>query len=432
MSDGVALGLGNRAQTKAVTRADSSAFDPTLLQSKGITGKIIAWVVRHPFVFMAFLRRFWPIATFKGWAIITRYDDVAEALQNDRGIAVPFGSKIETLNGGPNFLLGMADGPAYQNLHQLTVGVFPREDNAAIIGPMAYREASDLLEQGHGTIDGVSGLLTLVPIRICEKYYGLSVPNTADFARWTIAMSSYMFGNPTDDPNLAKAALAAGALVRPIVDDAIARAKADPTADTIAARLVRKQSEGPDQLPDDIIRAILIGMVAGFVPTNTMASGHMLDLLLDKPEWMAMAQNAARDGDDERLKRCLFEAMRFWPLNPGPFRVAAADVTLAAGTRRAKVIKQGTKLLVSTQSAMFDPRRVTHPGRFDPNRQQTDYMLMGFGLHWCIGAPLAYAQITQTFKPLLLRGNVRRAPGAAGRLKQFGPFPESLTVLYDA
>lgn len=406
-------------------------FDPTLLQSNGIVARIVEWMVRHPFALMAFARRYWPIPTFKGWAIITRYDDVAEALQNDKAIGVPFGPQIEALNGGPNFVLGMADGPDYQTLHKATVAVFPRADNATIVGPMAYHEASNLLELGEGRIDGVRGLLTLVPTRICEKYYGLTIPDEANFARWTIAMSSYMFGNPNNDPNLEKAALAAGALVRPIVDDAIARAKAAPDVDTIAARLVRQQIANPVGMPDERIRAILIGMVTGFVPTNTMASGHMLDLLLDNPDWMAQAQDAARSDDDDRLQRCLFEAMRFWPLNPGPFRVASEDVTIASGTRRAKTIKAGTKLLVSTQSAMFDPRRVEHPMRFDPDRKPVDYMLMGFGLHWCIGAPLAYAQITQTFKPLLKRRNVRRAPGKDGKMTRFGPFPESLWVLYD-
>ena len=431
MGNVAAFGRLAQAANKQTAATGADDFDPTLLQSNGIAARIVEWVVRHPFALMAFARLFWPIPTFKGWAIVTRYDDVAEALQNDKAIAVPFGDQIKTLNGGPNFVLGMADGPEYQTLHKATVGVFPREDNAAIIGPMAYHEASNLLELAEGRIDGVRGLLTLVPTRICEKYYGLTIPDEANFARWTIAMSSYMFGNPNNDPNLEKAAIAAGALVGPIMDDAITKAKMAPTADTIAARLVRQQAENAAAMPDETIRAILIGMVTGFVPTNTMASGHMLDLLLDRPDWMAQAKQAALRDDDGLLQRCLFEAMRFWPLNPGPFRVAAEDVTLAAGTRRAKTIKKGTKMLVSTQSAMFDPRRVEHPNRFDPDRKPVDYMLMGFGLHWCIGAPLAYAQITQTFKPLLKRHNLRRAPGKAGKMTRFGPFPESLMVLYD-
>lgn len=416
-------------------------FDPTLLQSDGFLAGVIERIVRYPYPYMSFLRRYWPIPKIGNWALVMRYDDVAEALQNDKAIAVPFGPKIEALNGGPNFLLGMADGPAYQGLKKETMGAFKLTDNEEIVAPLAYQEAKRLLDEGDGSIDAVRGLLTMVPTRICEEYYGLQIEDKANFGRWTIAMSTYMFGNPSDDPNLEEAAFAAGELVRPIVDDAIARAKAnlakkksadeEAAHETIVGRLVERQSQAPEAMPDNIIRAILIGMVTGFVPTNTMGSGHMLDLLLSKPDWMRQARQAARDGDDDLLKRCLFEAMRFWPLNPGPFRVAAQDVVLAAGTRREKLIKKGTNLVVSTQSAMHDPRRVENPSKFDPNRKQTDYMLMGFGLHWCIGAPLAYAQITQTFKALLERDNVRRAPGKDGKLTTFGPFPESLWVHYD-
>ena len=81
-----------------------------------------------------------------------------------------------------------------------------------------------------------------------------------------------------------------------------------------------------------MIRAILIGMIDGFVPTNTMAGGHILEMLLRKPVFMARAQAAASADDDALLKRCLFEAMRFKPLNPGPFRSCAEDYTIASST----------------------------------------------------------------------------------------------------
>jgi len=422
---------GQTGGTAQAPGKKDNGFDPTLLQSDGIISGIVERLVRNPYKIFAFLRRYIPILKVGNWVVITRYDDVAEALQNDKSVAVPFGDKIKALNGGPNFVLGMADGPAYQGLHAETVRVFPRKDNEEIIGPIAYKEANRLLDEGQGKIDAVRGLLTLIPIRICEEYYGLKVEDTEGFGRWTIAMSSYMFGNPTDDPNLEKAAFAAAALVRPIVDDAIDRAQAGETGDTIVTRLVQRQKEAPDAMPDSIIRAILIGMVCGFVPTNTMASGHMLDLLLGKSDWMRQAREAARNGDNDRLKRCLCEAMRFWPLNPGPFREAGEDFVIAEGTRREKAIKKGTQMLISTQSAMHDPRRVKNPDIFNPDRDQTDYMLMGYGLHWCIGAPLAYAQITQTFKALLERDNIRRAPGKDGKMTTFGPFPESLWVHYD-
>jgi cytochrome P450 len=172
-------------------------------------------------------------------------------------------------------------------------------------------------------------------------------------------------------------------------------------------------------------------MITGFVPTNTMAAGHMLEMLLRRPKFMAAAKEAALAGDDERLTRCLFEAMRFMPLNPGPFRICATDYTVAAGTARETTIKRGTKLLAATESAMFDNRRVVRPRTFNPDRPPTDYMLFGHALHWCVGAYIAQAQITQTFKALLVQKRLRPATGRNGKLKTLGPFPWHLTVEFD-
>jgi len=252
------------------------------------------------------------------------------------------------------------------------------------------------------------------------------------FAHLAITMSTFMFGDPTDDPILREEALKAGDEVRPIIDAAIASARAAPPSDhTVTARLVHATDAKGKALPDKTIRAILIGMITGFVPTNTMGGGHMLEMLLRRPDMMRAAQAAARADDDELLKRCLWEAFRFLPLNPGPFRVCVEDAVIAANTRRAKKIAKGTKMLVGTHPSMFDPRRVKNPNRFDPGRPSGDNLTFGYGLHWCIGAPIAEAQITHTLKPLLLQRNLRRAEGASGQLALDGPFPAHLVVEFD-
>jgi cytochrome P450 len=80
---------------------------------------------------------------------------------------------------------------------------------------------------------------------------------------------------------------------------------------------------------------------------------------------------------------------------------------------------------------MFDERRVDNPRDFNPGRPASHYMLFGYGLHWCVGAFIAKAQITQTLKALLLKDNLRRAEGPDGQLRRLGPFPEHLVVEFD-
>jgi cytochrome P450 len=354
-------------------------------------------------------------------------------LTHNAAFPVPFGEKVKELNGGPNFLLGMEADDLYWRYQKQVMAAFRLDDVATVVAPLSATFAQEIIDGSAGQLDAVQDFITRIPILVCRDYYGVEIPSESmlDFGHWTIAMSTYMFGDPTDNPAYQRAARAGGVAVRAVVDKSIAHAKSGAShGDTVLARLVAMQRNGAEGLTDEIIRAYLIGMITGFVPTNTMAAGHILEMLLRRPDFMSRAQAAAKAGDDDLLERCLFEAMRFKPLNPGPFRRCAQDYVIAKGTPRATLVKAGSKLLVSTQSAMFDRDHIEQPDTFDPGRPASDYMLFGYGLHWCLGAFIARAQITQSLKRLLLQ-DLRRAKGAKGQLQRLGPFPEHLVVEFD-
>jgi cytochrome P450 len=421
------------AMVARTTTAAAPAFNPERLKTKpGLVSRLVQFVFDHPYLLYAFARRFAPIATFGDWAFISRYDDVQEVLGRDEIFAVPFGPKIEALNAGPNFLLGMKDGPSYQAMHAEIARAFPVGDAPAVVAPLAADIAVEAVAVSGGRLDAVRDLIALTPTRICERYFGVAAPDERRFAQLTIAMSTFMFGALKADPTVREEALKAGDELRSIIDAAIAQARGAPAGgDLIVSRLLKATSEDDALIADANTRSILVGMICGFVPTCTLAGGNMLEMLLRRPDMMRQAQAAARANDDILLQRCLWEAFRFLPLSAGPFRVCAEDALVAAGTSRAKPIKRGAKMMIWTHSAMFDPRRVEQPTQFDPGREPKDYLLFGFGLHRCIGAPFAQAQITQTLKPLLQMKNLRRASGADGRLAKDGLFPAHLVVEFD-
>jgi cytochrome P450 len=383
---------------------------------------------------MGFMRRWWPIARlpFTRWAIVTRFEHVREVLAEEQVFQVPFAPRMMELMPGPKFVLAMQDGPEYRHQRLQIMQAFRLEDIATIIAPQSAKLAERILGGCGGRIDAIEDLLTRVPTLVCRDYYGIDVPDPKLFAQWLITMSVYLFGLPSDGPGDGVAsARAAANCVRPLIDRAIHDAKqmAGPST-TIVGRLVEMQAQGAGGPSDEMIRAELLGMLTGFVPTNTIASGNVLEMLLRRPECMERARVAAFADDDELLWRCLFETMRFKPINPGPFRVCAKDYTIADGSSSAKRIPAGTRLLVSTQSAMFDGRSVAEPNEFRPDRRHHEYMLFGYGLHWCIGAFLAKAQITQTLKPLLKKDKLQRAWGRDGELQTVGLVPEHLTVKF--
>lgn len=400
------------------------------LRKMSFASRLLMKVFDDPRRLAAFFRRFRPIANLRKFWLISRYDDVMEVLARDADFPVPFGPKFERLDPArENFILGMANDAKYRAIHAESVKIFRLEDVPAI-GRFAAERAEELVAAGGGVIDAIAGLLTQVPVDIVGKYYGIP-SHDRDFALWLLAMNFYSFPHLVVNPAVEPAALAGAANIGPLVNAAIAQAKVAPSDEsTILGRFILAQKDNPQVLTDDVIRATIAGFMLGFIPTNNRASGQILRCLLRHPDMMAAAQAAARTGDDELLGRVLFEALRFMPINPGPFRNVAQDTVIAAGQPHARKVPKGALLMVATHSASFDPRRVPNPDRFDAYRSLSDTMRFGWGQHFCTGFRIALTQITQTFKPLLIRGNIKAVPGKRGEPEYFGLFFEHLHITY--
>lgn len=386
-----------------------------------------------------------PLPGLRTWMIATRREDVEDILSRDQDFGVPFGEAMKLLiSGDPNginFILGLDDGAQYRTQLRDVMRCFRRDDAASLVAPWSRDAARQIVDASNGHLDAIGELVAAVPVEICRRYYGIAIPaaDRAAFVQWTIAMSGYLFGPPFDQQRTHEVTVAGACRVRELVDRSIDDeiANAQPKAEcgvhpTVLARLACEHAKDPASMPRDVMRAFMMGMITGFVPTNIVSAGHILDTLLDRPNFLAAARDAAASGDDDLLSRCLFETMRFRPLNPGQWRVCLRDCTIARGSRRERRLRKGTYVMAATQSAMFDPRHVREPRRFDPSRPASDSLLFGYGLHWCVGRFLADAQITQTLKALVTRTNLRRAEGRAGTLQRLALFPEHLEVEFDS
>ena len=357
--------------------------------------------------------------------LVTRYDDVQDVLSRSEDFPVPWAAKMEALTDDQNFVLGMANDARYRLSYAQLARVFRRDDVPSYVSPRSAEVSAGRLA-GRTAMDVIQDLMWAVPTQLTEDYYGIPIPDKAEFAYWTVAVSGHLFGPPFAEPD--DNARAAAACLRNAIDEGIRLARADVASGRtrehhVLQRLVQEEAS------DDVIRAQLFGMVLGFIPTNLISSGNILDTLLRFPDFMQAARTAALDDDDQRLWRCLQEALRFRYINPGAWRSCRPEgATIAAGTSRERRIPGGAYLIVSVQSAMFDERRIKLPREFDPNRPAEDYMVFGYGQHWCIGAYIAIAQITQTFKALLKRDGLRRAAGPYGELRRINIYPAYMTV----
>ncbi len=413
--------------------APSSRFEPDQLRKQSWVSHLLRPMIEHLNPFFAILRWSWPIPRFRlfqggrwvRFAAITRYENVREVLTNDTIFGVPYGPDLERF-AGSRFLLGRDDGEKYRADLKLAMRAFPLSDIPSV-ADIATRSAEAIIRRAAGGIDVAGELARPILTEICERYLGVLVDDK-DFPLWAMAVAGYLI-EPLglDDPVALAQADAGAQLLREAVDRSRHRvARYSGLPDSVLKRLVqmRRDNGGP---PDDTtIRALIIGVIIAIIPTGMLAAGNMMEMLLRRPDMMAAARQAARAGDPDLLRRCLFEVLRFKPIIPFWPRECKDDFRLAAGRWRSPRIRKGTRVLVATQSAMLDPRQVGTPKRFDPGRPAADYMHFGYGPHHCLGAAIASAVIPAMLRPLLLCDEIKRGRGRRTFFASI--FPERLPV----
>lgn len=376
-------------------------------------------------------RRLWPIPRLGGTYVVTRYDDVRDVYLNDRAFGVPYKENLDVIMDGQPFFLSMGDTPAYHAGREAMLAVMRREDIAARLAPEAEAMAEAIVEQAGGRLEVVDQLVRRVTFDLFSDYLGIPEPPDGDLRVWGTRLFEFQFASDGSD-GLKADVKRFGAAFRAHIDGEIARRRARPGGkDDVLARCLAFQAEGRPGYSDVEIRTGLMGMMVGGPPQPPMVVPQALEQLLRRPDALAGAQRAARDGDDVRLAAYVFEAMRFDPLAPVMPRVAIADGIIAAGTKRQRLVPKGSKLMVGLSSAMMDSRRLSDPYAFNPERLPHEYIHFGYGLHQCFGIHINRVVLPLLLKPLLQRQNLRRAPGSAGRLRKQGPFAVSLNVRYD-
>jgi cytochrome P450 len=381
-------------------------------------------------LFFSALRRVKPVLKFGGVTLTSRYDHVREIFATDTKFGAVYEPKLQVIMGGEPFFLGMGDTPQYRRDTDLMRKVILPSDLPRLAQDVETR-AETIVAACGGRIDVVDALTRRVTFDFLAEYFGIPQPSQGDLRVWATRLFEFQFADGGNDPALRAEVDEIAPALRGHIDAAIAQRRQSAAKDDVLGRCLALQAAGEPGFSDVQIRTALMGFVVGGPPQPPMVVPQALEQLLRRPKALAEAQAAARADNHERLRRYVFEAMRFDPLAQGLPRVALEDVVLARGTRHETKIPAGAQVLAAFASAMMDPRRVAKPNSFDPDRPEADYIHFGYGLHQCFGRFINRATLHMMLKPLLKRANLRRAPGDDGRLRKNGAFAERLVVAFD-
>lgn len=196
----------------------------------------------------------------------------------------------------------------------------------------------------------------------------------------------------------------AAAEMRDYIDQLISKKERKP-GDDLLSRLVDEQIR-PGQLPrDEAVRMAELLLIAGHETTANMIALGTLSLLLDRAQFDYLRE------DPGLSPRAVEEMLRFHSIvQYGLSRVATEDVEI-----NGHQIRKGEGVISLINAANWDPSVHPKPEYFDVRKKRTMHVAFGFGIHQCLGQPLARLEMDVVFSTLTQRLptlDLAIAPGA--------------------
>ncbi|MFH8586989.1 cytochrome P450 [Streptomyces celluloflavus] len=175
--------------------------------------------------------------------------------------------------------------------------------------------------------------------------------------------------------------------------------RADPGDDLISKVATYRVQGRPMPVEDVVLN--LDNIVVGGVQTVRHTAAMGLLALVQHPElWRQL-----RDGEAE-IGAALDELLRWTSVGLHTLRTASRDTELGG-----QVIRRGERVVVWTWAANHDAAAFDRPHDIVLDRSPNKHLALGLGAHYCIGAPLAKAELEGLFSAMLRRVTEIRPTG---------------------
>jgi cytochrome P450 len=148
--------------------------------------------------------------------------------------------------------------------------------------------------------------------------------------------------------------------------------------DDLVTALIDAHDQGQRLSREELITTCVTLALAGHDTTKNLIANGLLTLLRH-PDQLSRLR-----AGPERIETALEECLRFEsPIQRG-WRRVARDTELGG-----RLMREGQLVYYMFGAANRDPEQFPEPDRFDIERADNRHVAFGYGIHFCIGAPLA-------------------------------------------
>ena len=232
-----------------------------------------------------------------------------------------------------------------------------------------------------GRCEVVVDLCESYPIPIICELLGAPKEDWRQFSAWATDIFRIFNQNLAEDLPLIEAADAA---LEDYLADLIAERRVAPGDDLLSV-LIAIEEEG-DRLSTEELVSLAVAVLMAGTDTTRNQLACALALFAEYPEqWALLAERP------DLAPRAVEEAMRYLGAVRGTVRFAPEDVVF-----RDVLFPKGTLVFVSLAGANRDPDNWEAPDAFDITRERKSLqMTFGSGIHHCMGAALARAELQE-------------------------------------
>lgn len=244
------------------------------------------------------------------------------------------------------------------------------------------------VDDGH--IEWMSSIAEPLPMVMVTRILGLDDSMAPQLKRQGYAMVERISGLVPEDRIQVLEDAGINDLA-PVIETYL-KAKDDPTIGAHGLIGTVAEAVHSGELNDVEALGILSVLIAAGGESTTSLTGTAARLLAEQPS----LQTALRD-DPSLVPNFIEEALRFDPPFRGHYRVATRNSELA-GT----AIPAGSHLVLMWPAANRDPAVYDHPDQVRLDRENPRYHVgFGWGIHLCVGAPLARIEARVAVESLL-------------------------------
>jgi len=243
-------------------------------------------------------------------------------------------------------------------------------------------------------MDVIEDLAYPLPVTVISEMLGVPVNDQAAIRQWSADLARGLDAiGPQGDHEVEKSSTEARHALADYFRTQITERRRHPRSDLLSA-LIAAEEQGDRLTERELLAMCVLLFVAGHETTVNLIGNGMLALLRHPDELRRLqADPALTPGAVEELLRYDSPVQR-------TARIPSTDVAIDGHTIRA-----GTMVVAAVGAANRDPAHFADPDCLDIGRRDNRHVSFGFGIHFCLGAPLARLEGQVAISTLL-----RRAP----------------------